>query len=170
MAGAGGRTAAWSSRLAAEAGPATGAQDSTQLVPIRGKLLSDRPNRCQFIYLRSRRIRGIGVICVGVYHTMRNKRVHIGHLVHSGVYPGWGGGGEGPPPPPAQTYHPTFYPPKLSRALVWLVSLFGGYLAPSENPGYAPGIGTLAFNNSYTPPQHTHVNTLDCQSLTCRPV
>ena len=41
------------------------------------------------------------------------------------------GGRRGPcPPPPAETYHPTCHPPKLSRALVWLVSLFRGSRPP----------------------------------------
>ena len=80
--------------------------------------------------------------------TMKLTRTSYLHMyTHTYYFQGCtrGGGRRGPcppppPPPPAQTYHPTFHPPKLSRALVWLVSLFGGYLAPppSENPGYAP--------------------------------
>ena len=59
----------------------------------------------------------------------------------AGAYPGGGGGGgrRGCCPPPIQTYTDRPKLKQLRRALVWLVSLFGGSRPlPSENPGYAP--------------------------------
>ena len=78
------------------------------------------------------------------------------------MYPGGGGRAKGAlPPPPAQTYHPTFHPPKLSRALVWLVSLFGLYLAPPPPPPKILGTPLMIDQNDsviYFAISHTRVH------------